>query len=860
MYDWLGDALGDSATVVTASRRLARVLHEEYAEQQARKSHKAWPSPRILAWPDWLNHLLQTASDQASLPVCLNHHQSRVLWERCLRREFKDDNAPLANLVRIARDAWQQLSDWQVPIGELARSVQNDDQRAFASVAGRYLGILERERWVDEVGTGALVADLIATGRIPVQGQYTFTGFDRARPIQLSIKERLIERGCQVQAAPAHRDNARVELASFENADAEFRAAGAWARERLSQNPRCRAAIVAGGLEQQADVAARLVREGVVPGWQCANEAVAQLVNVSYGRSLADYPAIATALLLLRWLVHDLRATDVGRLLRSPLIGAGGTGGRSRLELRLRQLPDRSWSPSMISAALHSERDDIAAWKELVAGLSKRRREIPGTASPADWALYIDEVLTACHWPGDAALSSVDFQLVNRWRDLLNDLARLELVNRSMTLSVALGRLEQMAADTLFQPESEAAAVHLLGPLEASGAEFDAVWITGMTASHWPPQGHPSPLISRRLQRRLGMPDAEPADTLQYARTLFSGLAGSAPEVVCSYALSEGDAEQTPSTLLEEINPGHPGDYGDPGWYAARLALDAHTVAVPERIPPVAPGERIVGGAATIQRQLHDPLAAFVTGRLGVRSLQNQATGIPPSLRGNIVHDTLYKLYQDKPARSDMARWHEQDLAARLDASIDFAFARHERHCDDVLFALLQLERRRIRRLVRHFVEKDSARDAFEVASVEQEIDFSAAAVKLNLRVDRIDRMADGSLAILDYKTGSKRNFLRSDGGPAEIQLVAYASALEEPVASMALVYIDSREIVFSGAGTGYTNEEDWPELLRNWQQLVQRACDEMSGGDVRVNAAQGVQDARYLNLLSRYTESRRHA
>ena len=858
MYDWLGDALSESATVVTANRRLARVLHREFAEQQVKSGHKAWPSPTILAWPDWLSHLLQTASDQASLPTRLNHHQSRVLWESCFRREFPDQTT--SNLVRLARNAWQRLADWQVPISELARSVQNEDQRLFSSVAGRYLGILEREHWVDEAGLGALACDLIAGGRIPVAGRVTFAGFDRMRPILASIETALQEQQCAVRSAPEHGSKGQAYLASFENREAEFRAAGAWALERLSRDPESKLAIVAGNLDQQADHATRLVREGVVPGWQYADASVGQAVNVSYGRSLIDYPAISVALLLLRWLVSDLRATEVGRLLRSPLIGPGATGGRCRLELRLRQLPNRNWSPSMISAALHSDRDDTGAWKSLVAAMSKRRREIPKSASPADWALYVDEVLKACHWPGDEALSSFDFQLINRWRDLLNELARLDLVSRSMSLTVALQRLEQMAADTVFQPESEGASVQLLGPLEASGAEFDALWITGMTASHWPPQGHPSPLISRRLQRRLGMPDAEPADTLEYAETLIRRLAASAPEVVCSYALSEDDAEQTPSDLLQGIDLREIDDYDDPGWHAARLAQRMKTVPARDRVPAVEPDERIGGGAATIQRQLSDPIAAFVSGRLGVRNLQTQATGVPPSLRGNIVHDALYRLYQDRPTRADIALWNEHDLDRKLDNSIEFAFARHERHCDEVFFELLQLERKRIKRLLKNFVNVDIARDHFEIASVEQQIDFAAAAVRLSLRVDRIDRMADGSLAILDYKTGSKKNFLRSDGRPGEIQLVAYASAVDTPVASLALVYIDSREMVFSGAGRAYTDEEEWPGLLRDWQQLVQRACDEMSAGDVRVNAAQGVQEARYLNLLSRFTESRRDA
>ena len=412
-------------------------------------------------------------------------------------------------------------------------------------------------------------------------------------------------------------------------------------------------------------------------------------------------------------------------------------------------------------------------------------------------------------------------------------------------------------ADVMYPtPKSEAG----FESLEASGAEFDALWISGMTASHWPPPGHPSSLISRRLQRRLGMPDAEPADTLEYAETMIGKLAASASEVVCSYAITEDDAEQTPSDLLQGLATMQRQDRGDPGWHAAGLVRATETRTARDRVPAVGIDERISGGAATIQRQLNDPISAFITGRLGVGSLQTQATGLPPSLRGSIVHDALYRLYQDKPARADMSRWTEEVLDQNLDSSIEFAFARHERHSDDVLLELLQLERKRIRRLLREFVIADIARDYLEIATVEQQVDFSESGVSLSLRVDRIDRMEDGSLAILDYKTGTRRNFLQSDGQPGEIQLVAYASAMDKPVASLALVCIDSRELVFSGAGRGYTSDEEWPGLLQEWQQLVHRACDEMSRGDVRINAAQGVQEARYLNLLSRYTERRRDA
>ena len=171
-----------------------------------------------------------------------------------------------------------------------------------------------------------------------------------------------------------------------------------------------------------------------------------------------------------------------------------------------RQLPDRRWSPALFSAAFRGGGgdDDAAEWLTTVALLTKARRALRKTASPAEWAVYIDQTLSACGWPGHGALSSEAFQLVNRWRDLLNDLARLDLVSPAMSLTTAIQRVALMANETVFQPEAQGGVVQLMGPLEASGAEFDALWISGLTAANWPPPGNPSPLLSRRLQRDHG--------------------------------------------------------------------------------------------------------------------------------------------------------------------------------------------------------------------------------------------------------------------------------------------------------------------------------------------------------------------
>lgn len=857
MYQWLPDALQGPSSVITANRRLARVLRGAFANQQLQADKLAWESPAIHSWQDWLENSMQGAMDQASLPTRINPHQSQLLWERCLNKEIGESLAGITSLVRLSQDAWCRLADWQVPIRDVARAAQSHDQRLFAAAAGRYLGILEREHWIDDAGLSRLVLELIESGRSICHGRVTFVGFDRERPAVSSIATLLAQSGCDVCLAPTPKKADSAGLQRFETADSEMRAAGAWVRQRLENNSEQTIAIIAGNLEQDADAKTRLVREGFVPGWQYAPPSLAQAVNVSYGRKLIDYPAVSIALLVLQWLVRDLSAGEIGQLLRTPMLGASRLGGRSRLELRLRQLPDRKWSPAMFRAALRG-RDrgsDVTEWLNIVASISKARREIKRSASPAEWAIYIDNALSAYGWPGEDGLSSNDFQLVNRWRDLLNDLARLDLVSPTMNLTTALRRLELLAAETVFQPESDGSAVQLMGPLEASGAQFDSIWISGLTAANWPPPGNPSPLLSRRLQKKHGMPDADPADTVAYARNLLLRLGSSAREVVCSYALSEDDAEQTPSDLLQILAPREQVAQADPGWHAARLLTLARTDIVDESVPKIASGERISGGAGTIQRQLTNPLAAFIVGRLGVRYLQTQAVGLPASLRGNIIHDALYQLYIDTPAHHDIFAWTEGEMLERIAGAVEFAFARHERHTDAVLIELLKLERLRIGELLTQFVDLDRGRGNFSIAAVEQELAFSEGDVRMQLRVDRVDRLPDGTLVILDYKTGGRKAFLNSDGSPKEIQLIAYALALDDPVSAVALANIDSRAMSFAGAGHGYTDGVAWDETLDRWKSLVRMACRDLSGGDVRINATQAVKDARDFNLLSRYTE-----
>jgi ATP-dependent helicase/nuclease subunit B len=858
MYDWLNGALQDSSRVVTANRRLSRVLGDEFARKQIDAGHKAWRTPGIVSWQDWLLQLLAGAELSRPLPTRLNSHQSRVLWERCLRRQIANPLLNIAALVRQSREAWGRLHDYNVPLKEVGAAAQGRDQRIFAAAAFEYAAMLEREGWIDEAQLTSFVTALVRERQSAPEASLTLAGFDRITPAAADLLDAVRGAGSDLNVLQPRLPGQRGTVAAYENSDAELRAAGAWARDELLANPGQVVAVVATQLQRDADRSVRLLREGFVPGWQASGDGREAVVNVSYGKRLNTYPVIAVAFHLLRWLHEDIGSHELSLLLRSTSFGDGGLGGRSRLDIELRRLPVMSWSPERyLRTFKRSEPEATTAdWHERVRLISVLRESLPASQSPSQWALQIDDSLGQLNWPGTAALDSIEFQLVNRWRELLNDLARLELVVPTMSLQEALSRLQTLAAETVFQPESEGAAIQLLGPLEAAGMEFDQLRICGLSAANWPPAGRPSPLLSRQLQRDYAMPDAEPGDTLAYAQRVLMRLAGSTDRLTCSYPMTDGDAEQSPAGLLSAIADVAYDSQPDPGWYARHLVDCVRSdLIADDPVPPVTLEETVTGGAATLQRQLTEPFSAFAYGRLGIRPILAFMDGLPANIRGSLIHDALHQLYRELPSRKDIASWTGADLDQRIPGATANAFSRLESRVDDTLRSLLQLEKRRVNELLRQVVELDVQRNEFEIVDLEASLELVIEQLRLSLRIDRIDKLDSDELVILDYKTGQRRQFVNASMEPDDLQLVVYACALAAPVAGLGFVNVDSRHVDLSAAGTEFTPDFVLDGALADWRQAVIAAAHELQQGDVRLNGALPVKSSRTFGLLSRIRE-----
>src|SRR5207237_1441228 len=69
-----------------------------------------------------------------------------------------------------------------------------------------------------------------------------------------------------------------------------------------------------------------------------------------------------------------------------------------------------------------------------------------------------------------------------------------------------------------------------------------------------------------------------------------------------------------------------------------------------------------------------------------------------------------------------------------------------------------ELERERLARLAREWLEVERRRAPFEIQSLEEERELNVAGMQFKSRIDRMDKLQRGGHVLIDYKTGMPKH------------------------------------------------------------------------------------------------------
>ncbi|MGH8633458.1 MAG: PD-(D/E)XK nuclease family protein, partial [Burkholderiales bacterium] len=482
----------------------------------------------------------------------------------------------------------------------------------------------------------------------------------------------------------------------------------------------------------------------------------------------------------------------------------------------------------------------LARW----APAAERARRLRQPASA--WSATFQGLLAGLGWPGERALDSEEFQTFDKWREVVAGLSALDLVSGSLRFEEALAALRRLAADTLFQPESEGAPVQVLGVLEATALEFDHLFVTGLTDEALPASPRPNPFLPIGLQRRLGVPHASAEWETKFARQALWQWRAAAPRVSLSYPSQDSERALRGSPLLTGI----PQAALQPALPFHRDAVFAARAIEPLAdftAPPLAPGAHVGGGASFFKNQADCPFRAFAVHRLGAQALEAGHAGLDARERGTLAHEAAAALWRELKTHARLDAMNEEEMARAAESAAAAAVRRMRGERPDVMTeAFGRLEQERLARLLAGLLRVEQLRAPFEVVACEERRPIALGGVEVNVRVDRIDGLENGTRVILDYKTGRARSTARwLDERPDELQLPLYVVTDAGEVAAAAFVALNARDTGFRGiaraegvlpgvqtveqaAGGRYTG---WSELTAAWRRALEKLAAEYLSG-----------------------------
>ena len=862
-------ALAQGATVVTAGERLARAAQWAHAEAQQATGRLAWERPGVLPWPAFLAQLWSTfetamPADTAPgvSPRILSAIQAEAVWESVVRRSGSASGLlqPRA-AAQAAQEAWALCQSYRLDPTGFAGSVGADAEQ-FSAWATAFGERCRSENWLNAAELPQQLALRMQADRLPLPGRVVFAGFHEWTPQQQQFLQSLRQAGCEAERLEpdaALPGNAR--RVSCMDSHHELQLAALWAGALLEQNPAARIGIVVHDLGACAERMRRALDDALCPSARLGGQA-ARPYNLSLGGALADAPVIHDALLLLGAVAHSQPDfNSVSQLLRSPFLLAADTerAARARLELRLRAGGERVPLNRLI--ALARVKDEAPQLVSALSAALKWRQTQPNRQTPSAWARGFAEVLRLLGWPGERTQDSNEYQAVESFSGTLGELARLDMLAEAQDMGEALSRLTRLAAQAVFQPAAEEVPVQVLGVLEAADLYFDHLWIAGWSDDVWPASPRPNPLIPVSLQRRHDMPHAGAQRELEYAQRVSARLLAAAPEVVVSAPRQDADRELRPSPLivgLPETGVDQVPQRVTPA-YARLLQQNAPQLeSLDDSRGPALAIYKVGGGTNVLKSQAACAFQAFARYRLGAEPMSVPGPGLDAAERGTLLHKALYRLYGELPDRAAIVAKDAAALAAVIRQCVDSALHEARARQPEVFNArFLALEQERLSRLIQDWLQREHERAPFSVEQRELDREVTVGSLQLNTRVDRLDRLAGGGYAIIDYKTGDAKPSAWQGERPDEPQLPCYAVTAADDIAAVLFAVLRPGETGYRGyardTGTvpdvaGFHDLKQPPDDCANWQALFDhwRTVLTRLAGDYAAGAAQVAPKDRY--------------
>ena len=760
MIDW-NEQISDGAVLLTVNQRLSRHHMQRYQQWQLDTGRTYWETPSILPYRSWMTTVHRQAlalglSEVTVVPALL----AQQAWRKIIDSDASVQLLDAAGAARSATQAWELSCAWQCTNPQ--DHYLSADQYTWQRWMLRYRSWLDARKAIDEpLLAEELVAVFIRASHQQLQSllprSLILDGYLQL-PRQL---EKLIEavkaNGTEVQV---HTPKPKAHLLQTRYADdeAELLSIATQMRTELEHNQHQLLGLVVPNLQQRRDAVVRAFEQVFYPGMSPLDiRAQRPAYEISLGQSLGEQPVVASALLLLQLCARSISGNELSTVLLSPYWLAAQTEARRReqLDRRLREKRVRVLSIEQLNAVLYKGSRLTPAIKRLA-----RVRKMRSTTL-TDWATRFSLWLKIMGWPGESSVDSEEYQAVSAWLECLDDMQLLD-EGEIVTFSTAIDQLRTLASERVFQLETPATPIQVMGSLESHGLEFDCLWVTGLDGEQWPPAGSPSAFLLISEQKACNVPDSSAVSRLALAEKEFYLWASQAPLLITS-SVENRDGNELIEATLPEFDAADKLD-GRSQTMLTRIdrctlapdpaTLISQTMALntirDDYGPELPAGTKVDGGARLFENQALCPFRAFALHRLKVRPLEEVGLGLDPRQHGTLLHGALELFWQEVRTHEKLVSMEHEALDSLLHDVI-----KQSMQSEEVPDELQVLEQTRLIALLRDWLTQcEAPRQPFEVVQLESKQRIEHGGVQMDVVIDRVDKV-DDALVVIDYKTGA---------------------------------------------------------------------------------------------------------
>ena len=842
--DRISSAPLDAALVARDS--IAAAQWEAYLLEAGLLAGSGAAGRTVLPWSAWLAaswEMLRAGSTPAADRCLLTPNQTARLWRQTIADSPESETLlGVGGIAAAARRTRASLYAFGLSPGRQGGPQWQGDSAAFLRWNRRFEQRLEREGWID--------AESLL---------HTLNRCDEFRPIALLLDpepmtpelallgERIEAVGISPAIVRSGGHEAGVSARLIADPAAELEQIVAWAGRSLAASDHARLAVVVPDIETRRD---ELVG-------RFAEAFGAEHVSAAVGPSLGGIAIVGAALTAIELLTAASGFETLSRFLRSPFFAHGLEDGPDRaalLECALRG-DVRAGAPFVDAWRNHGLRAEIARpLPGLASALDEILRRMPRRATPTAWAEHFQAALRLFGWQGFEGRMPDRLHLA--FEQIWSGFAELTPVVGLLTAGQAWDELARVARGQSVHEPLALSGVHLLPGLERIGPGYAGAWIAGFSDQAWPPAPEHDSLLPWSLRTGHRMPGADPGHALEQSSETMARLCARVPAIVYSCPARILDQPQVPNPMIAAWQGQTPaGNSPAPPRHAeSRIGARAFE-QVADPAPPLE-GARVPGGPRTLDLEAVCPVVAFCTARLRAEPLERQTRGVDARLRGLLIHRALELLSESGACEPD-----------GIAAAVDSAVAELVPPGTASWQVLLAAERARMLRILARFAEFEAGRAPFETIAVEQRMQIDLNGRHLVCRIDRIDRLRDGEILIIDYKTGR-----RLPGGwfsepLSDCQLPLYAQQDGSGVAGVAAVLLtdDGIEIRAAGKLEGILpgrprlfDGAEWADRLARWREDLGHLIDAFAAGDVGIPIDDPASAAGPWAAVTRVLELRR--